>query len=445
MNWEYRVVARVHTVEKMRTHSFARPHVLYSIEEVYHDEESGFYGMSDGKAHLQNFESLQDMTRSLEDIPRALTLPVLWVEHKDLDMGTFTLVEEKDYTGVLSRYDRLLGSVLGCALGDAIGAPMEMMDSDEIRTYIEDHVIPGNYEGVMRDYGSHPFGQVTDDTQCTRLIMQSFDDNGLFQPQTFGQNLVDFVNGPGLVGYGSNTIKAINRLEDGIPWYESGMPAPAAGNGGAMRAGILGVSCEKHWGSSHRVDWTPFIELVKNSCMPTHASEEAIFGAQIVAGLSYLLSKQTGPHLPSSNVLTILLIHLKPFYGHLDMFKDYVRLVEILSNDEDTFTQVYRKAKELQPYDEWWPGMSPYVRSSVFWAVASFLMYPTDFKVMISTAITIGGDVDTMGAIAGSLFGSYNGSYLYDRNLLALIQDRGEWKLDDYMDLAWDLHQKISR
>ncbi len=45
----------------------------------------------------------------------------------------------------------------------------------------------------------------------------------------------------GDVGAGRGTRAAAMRLLEGVPWQESGTPAPYAGNGAAMRAGPVGL------------------------------------------------------------------------------------------------------------------------------------------------------------------------------------------------------------
>ena len=42
------------------------------------------------------------------------------------------------------------GCLVGCAIGDAIGAPVEMLGPQDVAIYIERHVLTGEFTGVMR-------------------------------------------------------------------------------------------------------------------------------------------------------------------------------------------------------------------------------------------------------------------------------------------------------
>jgi ADP-ribosylglycohydrolase len=56
---------------------------------------------------------------------------------------------------------RIRGCILGGAVGDALGAPVEFMGLDEIRSRFGPDG-PSDFEG-----GAHPAGSITDDTQRT--------------------------------------------------------------------------------------------------------------------------------------------------------------------------------------------------------------------------------------------------------------------------------------
>jgi ADP-ribosyl-[dinitrogen reductase] hydrolase len=60
-----------------------------------------------------------------------------------------------------NRLDRIRGCLLGGAVGDALGAPVEFMSTDEIRAAFG----PDGIEEFAFAYGRR--GAVTDDTQMT--------------------------------------------------------------------------------------------------------------------------------------------------------------------------------------------------------------------------------------------------------------------------------------
>lgn len=432
---DYRVVARVEHNEHMASRK-KRPLTLYDVYEVSFEDGSQEVGGAVGKGLFGNHTTVKSLARTAEDVDDAFLHPVLWHD-PDLD----ALVPFSHYMGLLSQYDRLLGCLLGCALGDAIGAPVEAKSKLTCQAYAEDCVLKNDYEGIQRD--EHPFGQVTDDTQCMRIIAQSFDDEGLFSGLDFAEGLANWHMGPGLVGYGENTFLAIeDYLTSGKPWYECGRPHPACGNGAAMRAAILGVM-DNRYGA---ID--SFLSLVEQSCLATHAAPEAILGAQIMAGLARELTKVEEDSFDARRILNRVLVTLHPHYGHLDMFHDWLRLSNIfgLPYPKDRKKRYASKlAFDLQPSgSHWGTGLSPYVRPSVLWAVYAFLAHPDDFTKSIATAIECGGDVDTTAAMTGALHGVYNGTANLDRGLLAQLHDRGTWELPAYIELARDLIRKLN-
>lgn len=67
----------------------------------------------------------------------------------------------------MTRHDRVLGSLLGGAVGDALGAPVEFSSLRDIR---EDHG-PGGVTGYVPDWRG-ALGLITDDTQMTLFTVE---------------------------------------------------------------------------------------------------------------------------------------------------------------------------------------------------------------------------------------------------------------------------------
>jgi hypothetical protein len=56
----------------------------------------------------------------------------------------------------------------------------------------------------------------------------------------------------------------------------------------------------------------------------------------------------------------------------------------------------------------------------------------------VCTAIGVGGDTDSMAAIAGAIGGARGGVSALPRQLVASLNDRGEWRAPELIDLACD-------
>ena len=135
--------------------------------------------------------------------------------------------------------DRLAGSILGQALGDALGFVVEAQPPEVARVYVEGWLRAGR--AGEWPHPQFPFGQYSDDTQLARELLRSFRDAGGWQPSVFAGRLAELFRERRDVGAGRGTRSAALRLLMGVPWNESGTPAPYAGNGAAMRAGPLGL------------------------------------------------------------------------------------------------------------------------------------------------------------------------------------------------------------
>jgi ADP-ribosylglycohydrolase len=83
-----------------------------------------------------------------------------------------------------------------------------------------------------------------------------------------------------------------------------------------------------------------------------------------------------------------------------------------------------------------WAGISPFVTSSVLWALYSFLRSPDDYWETILTAIGAGGDADTTAAMAGAIAGARLGSAAIPYELASRIHDQGTWRANDLQRLA---------
>jgi ADP-ribosylglycohydrolase len=93
-------------------------------------------------------------------------------------------------------------------------------------------------------------------------------------------------------------------------------------------------------------------------------------------------------------------------------------------------------ASGLDPAHPRWQGISAFVTPSVLWSLYSFLRSPDDYWETICTAIAVGGDTDTMAAIAGAISGARLGVSALPKHLLVHLTDQGEWDCQELAELA---------
>jgi ADP-ribosylglycohydrolase len=85
-----------------------------------------------------------------------------------------------------------------------------------------------------------------------------------------------------------------------------------------------------------------------------------------------------------------------------------------------------------------WRGISTHVVPTVAWSLYAALRAPDDYCSAVRTAIEVGGDTDTMAAMAGGIVGGRVGISGLPAALLARLTDRGHWQADALEALARD-------
>jgi len=86
--------------------------------------------------------------------------------------------------------------------------------------------------------------------------------------------------------------------------------------------------------------------------------------------------------------------------------------------------------------DDDWDGISPFVTESVLWSVYAFLRSPQDYWTAVMTAIAVGGDVDTTGAMTGAMAGARVGLAGLPPELSRTVTDQGTWEYPALVDLG---------
>jgi ADP-ribosylglycohydrolase len=75
------------------------------------------------------------------------------------------------------------------------------------------------------------------------------------------------------------------------------------------------------------------------------------------------------------------------------------------------------------------------------WSLYAFLRTPDDYTNVIHTAVAVGGDVDTTAAMAGAIAGARTGLDAIPATIVGRLNDRGQWRSNELIDLARQLWQ----
>ena len=237
----------------------------------------------------------------------------------------------------------LVGCLLGGAVGDALGLPVEGMSKRRLTKWHP--ALDGHHFLFGR-------GMCSDDTEHTVLVAQSLI-SSQGDAARFARNLSIKLRFwiLGLpAGIGFATLRAILKLWFFFPPAKSGVRS--AGNGPAMRSAILGV----RWGH----DPAKLRELVHASTVITHTDPRAEAGALAVA---------TAAHHAET--------------GRED---EYVIPPEFANPPAE--------------------NVKGFVVDTVAFALAAWKRHPRDYRAAILEAVRAGGDTDTVAAIVGGIVGA---------------------------------------
>lgn len=164
---------------------------------------------------------------------------------------------------VLEKFE---GCILGLAIGDALGMPVEGLSREKVKQIY----------GEIRDFLPSPYGDLkagewTDDTEQTLLLAESIIETTYFSPENFAEKLKNWFYTGRRIGPTSRT--AIMRLLRGAKWYEAGIESDTCGS--AIRVAPIGLVYHFNFNLVER-----YAEI---SSRITHSSNTAIASAIAVA------------------------------------------------------------------------------------------------------------------------------------------------------------------
>jgi ADP-ribosylglycohydrolase len=279
------------------------------------------------------------------------------------------------------REDRFTGSLLGVAVGDALGQPIEAFPPERLRREFGEirDFMPGDPR-LPIPLGA---GQWTDDTQMTLDIARSLLRCGRVDPADIAQEFIRDHWGEGIRFSGFTIKYSLQRLKRGVPWQESGLDDErTAGNGGAMRIAPVGLfDCQQI---------ERLAEDARLATVITHRHPEAVAGALAVA---YLIAQAAAGTLDLATALDETIA----FVGECCVADNLRRSQELLARGTET-------ERALQILET-----TGYVVHTVAAAAYCFLKNPDDFERTVIDAVMGGNDADTTAAIAGAISGAYNG------------------------------------
>ncbi len=246
-------------------------------------------------------------------------------------------------------------------------------------------------------------GMISDDTEHTLMVAQALlehpDDVVGFQCCLAWKLRWWFVGFP--AGVGLATAKACIKLWLGFSPTRSGVYS--AGNGPAMRSAIIGAF--------FATEPKQLEAFVRATTIITHSDPKAIVGAMAIAQLAAWSVRNPNAREPNLPEIFELLRTLSSELEWTQIVESMYAACQQQTTVEELATRLGEK------------GVSGYIFHTVPVAVYAWLRHFGDFETGVTAALNCGGDADTVGAIAGALFGITVGDQDVPKKWLGTICD----------------------
>ena len=318
------------------------------------------------------------------------------------------------------RFSHAYGALAGLALGDALGMPTQAMSPEQIRA------VYGRITGLVDGDASQPYapgmpaGSVTDDTEQALLVASLLVRGRGSSSGRIALNAVEFAHAllawedsmrerGSLDLLGPSTKAALERVRAGEDPLTVG--GEGTTNGAAMRVTPIGIAVST-------ADPEAFADAVWSSCQVTHATHQGFQSAALVAAAVSM--GIDAAHSPSLDLRSLL--------WKAVTYVDSLPERGAWTPDPDVIAAT-RRAMQLAVN----PASSSLecLVEQVGTSVASAHAIPMAFALLarnpspqaLLDAANIGGDTDTIGAIAGAILGAALGVQVLPTDSLTMIEE----------------------
>lgn len=317
------------------------------------------------------------------------------------------------------RFSRAYGALAGLALGDALGMPTQAMSPEQIRsTY-------GRITGLVDADASQPYapgmpaGSVTDDTEQALLVASllvrgrgSASGRVALDAGEFAHALLawedSMIERGSLDLLGPSTKAALERVRAGEDPLSVG--GEGTTNGAAMRVTPIGIA-------TSTADPEAFADAVWSSCQVTHATRQGFESAALVAAAVSMgidAARSTTPDLRSLLWKALTFVDSLPARGAWTPDPDVVaatrRAMQLVANPASSSLECLVEQV----------GTSVASAQAIPMAFALLARDPSPQALL--DAANLGGDTDTIGAIAGSILGAALGFEVFVGRGLAQVE-----------------------
>jgi poly(ADP-ribose) glycohydrolase ARH3 len=298
---------------------------------------------------------------------------------------------------------KFLGCLIGAAIGDALGARWEgsgMSRSEDIVSLAE------KLEQLI----------YTDDTHMTIGIAESLIVNRGFDGEHMAQTFIKNYEAEPWRGYGPGPPRIFRMIKSGEAWdsavnklYRGG----SFGNGSAMRVAPVGLLYSRNLEKLR--------EVAYRSSSIAHSHKLGKEGAALQAcAVALAINTPADEDIDREAFLSSLQNFIRD-----QLYKEKVARIRELLGRQDKENVVAMLGNGIE------------APRSVPTAIYCFLRQPQSYKDTVIYAISLGGDTDTIAAMAGAISGAYLGMEAMPSEWWAKLENR-EY-VEDLAEKLWQI------
>jgi poly(ADP-ribose) glycohydrolase ARH3 len=285
---------------------------------------------------------------------------------------------------------KFMGCLVGAAIGDALGARWEgrgMARSEDIVSLAE------KLEQLI----------YTDDTHMTIGIAESLIESKGFNGEHMAQTFIRNYEAEPWRGYGPGPPRIFRMIKSGEAWDSAASRlywGGSFGNGSAMRVAPVGLLYSRNLEKLR--------EIAYQSSSITHSHELGREGAALQAcAVALALNTPSDEDIDEEAFLSKLQNFIQD-----QLYKEKVAQIRKLLSEQDEAKVVTVLGNGIE------------APRSVPTAIYCFLRQPQSYKDTVLYAVSLGGDTDTIAAMAGAISGAYLGIEAIPSEWLAKLENR---------------------
>lgn len=289
--------------------------------------------------------------------------------------------------------DRFRASVMGFAIGDALGFPLRGLPAPALARQQ-----PSGDDFAARPRGGFPRGQFSDDTQMMMAVADAVVREKRIDGRVAAQHLSWLWQEGTVLQPPPSATQAAEALLHGTPWMSAGAPLGVCDPSSLSRGVVVGLSSEP---MPTRLAHDAQVLTVMTHKDPLCSAAVAAFARAIQLGLSgeamsaeefcEHVSHAAAPHSPA-------------------LADELFYLPRALAWDVDKALVALRRVGVPPTHYDFELGLPAHVTPVLLTGLFCFLAAPTDFRAALQLVLRAGGEVDVAAGVCAAVAGAHLGT-----------------------------------